>query len=102
MKINRLQYYQMIYLFIVISLSGETASVVEYAQQLHANQIPLISLTRLKSNSLSRLATESLYVTICNMPYACGAEKTYESMLGFFLLVEIWFLSYSQFLSEQE
>ena len=89
-------------LFIVISLSGETASVVEYAQQLHANQIPLISLTRLKSNSLSRLATESLYVTICNMPYACGAEKTYESMLGFFLLVEIWFLSYSQFLSEQE
>lgn len=89
-------------LFIIISLSGETASVVEYAQQLHTHQIPVISMTRLRSNSLSRLATESLYVTICKMPCANREGEDYESMLGFFLLVEIWFLSYSQFLSEQE
>ena len=93
---------QMDDLFIVISLSGETEHVVEFAEQLHARSIPLISVTRLRSNTLSRLATESLYVTICKLPYACGSQQDYESMLGFFLLVEIWFLSYSQFLAEHD
>lgn len=89
-------------LVIMISLSGETEHVVEFAQRLHARSIPLISLTRLKSNTLSRLATESLYVTICKLPYVYAQQRGHESMLGFFLLVEVWFLSYSQFLAEQD
>ena len=89
-------------LFIVVSLSGETDHVVEFAERLHTRSIPLISVTRLKSNTLSRLATESLYVTVCKLPYAYAEQRDYESMMGFFLLVEVWFLSYSQFLAEQE
>lgn len=89
-------------LFIIISLSGETEHVVDYAQRLRARGVPMISITRLKSNSLSRLATESMYVTVCNLPTANKEYVTYESMLGFFLLVEVWFLSYTQFLDEQD
>ena len=39
-------------LFIIVSLTGESERVVEFAQKLHAQGIPLISFTHLKSNKL--------------------------------------------------
>jgi RpiR family glv operon transcriptional regulator len=31
-----------------------------------------------------------------------ASKRPYESTLAFFLLVEIWFVSYTQFLAEQD
>ncbi|BAL83614.1 putative RpiR family transcriptional regulator [Selenomonas ruminantium subsp. lactilytica TAM6421] len=87
-------------LFIIISLSGEGEQVVDFAKTLHVKGVPLISMTRLQSNPLARLSTENLYVTPRELPAALG--QPYESMLAFFLLVEIWFISYTQFLAEQD
>ena len=87
-------------LFIIISLSGESDRVVDFAQTLHTKGVPLISMTRLQSNSLANLSTENLYVTPRALPVA--SKRPYESTLAFFLLVEIWFVSYTQFLAEQD
>lgn len=48
-------------LFIIISLSGESKKVVDVAQKLYLQKIPIISLTKLKSNTLATLSTENIY-----------------------------------------
>lgn len=84
---------------IIISLSGESKNVVELAKKLHLQRIPIISLTQLKSNTLATLSTENIYVTPIDLPATVDFE--YKSMLGFFLAVEMWFVSYSQYCAEQ-
>ena len=86
-------------LFIIVSLSGESDRVVECGRQLHLSGIPFLSVTRFKSNTLSRLSTENLYVTPMELP--AELDIKYESMIGFFLMVEIWFVSYTRYCSEQ-
>lgn len=86
-------------LFIIISLSGESKKVVDVAQKLYLQKIPIISLTKLKSNTLATLSTENIYVTPIDLPATVDFE--YKSMLGFFLAVEMWFVSYSQYCAEQ-
>lgn len=86
-------------LIIIVSLSGESSHVIPFAQELNTQGIPFISMTRLKSNTLARLSTEHLYVTPHVLP--AHIDLPYESMLGFFLLSEIWFVSYTRYLSEQ-
>lgn len=85
--------------FIIISLSGESPEVVEFAQKLHLYKVPMVSLTRLKSNTLATLSTENIYVTPIELPATLGIE--YKSMIGFFLVVEMWFVSYSRYILEQ-
>lgn len=85
--------------FIIISLSGESKKVVDVAQKLYLQKIPIISLTKLKSNTLATLSTENIYVTPIDLPATVDFE--YKSMLGFFLAVEMWFVSYSQYCAEQ-
>lgn len=53
----------------------------------------IISLT------LATLSTENIYVTPIDLPATVDFE--YKSMLGFFLAVEMWFVSYSQYCAEQ-
>ncbi|WP_196593863.1 MurR/RpiR family transcriptional regulator [Pectinatus sottacetonis] len=86
-------------LFIIISLSGESAHVVEFARKLHMYGVPFISMTRLKSNTLASLSAEHLYITPIALPTA--VDDNYESMLMFFLVVEIWYVTYSRYLMEQ-
>lgn len=86
-------------LFIVISLSGESVRVTSVAEQLHLHGIPIISMTRLKSNTLSRFSTENIYITPIVLPTALDRQN--ESMLMFFFLVEVWFVSYCRYVSEQ-
>lgn len=74
-------------------------NVVELAKKLHLQRIPIISLTQLKSNTLATLSTENIYVTPIDLPATVDFE--YKSMLGFFLAVEMWFVSYSQYCAEQ-
>ncbi len=86
-------------LFIIVSLSGESPAVVSLARKLHIAELPLISITRLKSNTLASLSTENIYITPVPMPTAVAPD--YESVLMFFLIVEIWFVSYTHYSSQQ-
>lgn len=86
-------------LFIIVSLSGESPHVVDLARKLHLARLPFISITRLKSNTLASLSTENIYITPVSMPTAFAPD--YESVLMFFLIVEIWFVSYTHYASQQ-
>lgn len=83
-------------LVIMVSLSGETPLAVEFAQKLQLKDVPLISITRLHDNTLAGLSTENLYVTPATFQlYEADEDKTsYQSMLPYFLLIEIWYVKY--------
>lgn len=87
-------------LVILVSLSGESPQVVEIAETLRLKQIPVISITRLKDNALAALSEENIYIT----PFPVSLymeEQVYESLIMYFLVVEIWFLQYNRYKKEQ-
>ena len=85
----------MIYL-LIISLSGESKKCYRCCTKTFIyKKIPIISLTQLESNTLATLSTGNIYITPVRLPATVDFE--YKSMLGFFLAVEIWFVSYSQY-----
>ncbi|SHE31044.1 MurR/RpiR family transcriptional regulator [Alkalibacter saccharofermentans] len=50
-------------LFIIVSLDGESQQVIKMARELKLREIPFISITRLKDNTLASLSTEKIYIT---------------------------------------
>lgn len=82
-------------LFIIVSLSGETKSVIEIAEKLHMYKIPIISIVKLKDTSLAQLSDENIYVKPLVLP--TGLTTEYTSMAGFFLMIELWFISYTKY-----
>jgi RpiR family glv operon transcriptional regulator len=89
-------------LVIMVSLSGETPLAVEFAQKLQLKEVPLISITQLRDNTLASLSTENLYV----MPaffqlYEEEDRPQYQSMMPYFLLIEIWYVKYKMFRQEK-
>lgn len=89
-------------LFIIVSLSGESAQVVEMAHKLQMRGIPVISITRLKDNTLAELSTENIYITPVPFPLASRAiDQPYESLLMYFIAVELWFVQYHRYQKEQ-
>lgn len=85
-------------LFIIVSLSGESAQVVEMAKKLQLLGVPVISMTRLKDNTLAGLSTENIYITPVPFPlYIAASDQPYESLLMYFIAVEIWFVQYHRY-----
>lgn len=83
-------------LVILVSLSGESSQVVEIARTLRLKEIPVISVTRLKDNTLAALSTENIYIT--PFPFSLYLEdQAYESLIMYFLVVEIWYLQYHRY-----
>lgn len=82
-------------LFIIVSLSGETKSVIDIAQRLHMYKIPLISIVRLKNTPLAQLSDENIYIKPLILP--TGLATKYTSMAGFFVMAELWFISYTKY-----
>lgn len=84
-------------LVIMISLSGESDTVVELAKALRMNRVPLVSITRLTSNSLASVCEENLYINSVRLPVKYHIE--YESSTPYFILIEYLYLSYQNYLS---
>ena len=89
-------------LVIIVSLSGETPLAVEFAQQLQLKEVPLISITQLRDNTLASLSTENLYVTPAVFQlYEEVDRPQFQSMMPYFLLIEIWYVKYKMFRQER-
>lgn len=84
-------------LFIIVSLSGESPQVVEMARKLKLVGVPIISITRLKDNTLASLSTENIYITPVPFLVYLPTDRPYESLLMYFILVEIWFVQYYRY-----
>ena len=88
-------------LVIIVSLSGETPLAVEFAELLQMREIPLISITRLHDNTLASLSTVNLYVSPAVFHiYEDAEHPQFESMMPYFLLVEIWYVKYKLYLQK--
>ena len=87
-------------LVVVISLSGESDMVVELAKALRVSNVPAVSITRLKSNTLASLCEENLYINSIRIPVTYDME--YETSSPYFILIEYLYLSYQNYLAEKK
>ncbi len=87
-------------LLILISLSGESSLVVNFARQLRLLDVPFISITKLHENTLASLSTVNLYVSPAKFQiYETSGEHTaFQSMMPYFMLVEVWYVKYRMYL----
>lgn len=79
-------------LVIIVSLSGESRHVTNFAQSLKMKGIPIISMTKMKNNTLAQMSTESLYI---NTSYVGTSHiANYETTTLFFMTVEMLLIKY--------
>lgn len=86
-------------LIIIISLSGNTPSMLPYAKRIAAKNIPLMSITDLKSNELAPLTTFRMYAFAHSQKSNFSLEITTFST--FFIMIEALFRSYLDYLEEK-
>lgn len=89
--------------FIFVSLSGETPRVTEFARALQLLDVPFISITKLHDNTLAGLSTVNLYVSPASFQLydESDTRPAFQSMIPYFLLVEIWYVKYRLYLQAQ-
>ncbi|WP_297134771.1 MurR/RpiR family transcriptional regulator [Terrisporobacter sp.] len=83
-------------LFIIISVSGENQFIIDFASKLKVRNIPIISITRLKENTLSQISDYNLYISSVTFPKPINGTM-YESVTSYFILIEILFLKYIEY-----
>lgn len=75
-------------LFVLISLSGETAKILETAKIVKSRQAKIISITSFTHNSLAKLSDINLYVASDSFD---TSDNDDNSRIGIFILIEILF-----------
>ncbi|MDR1656825.1 MAG: MurR/RpiR family transcriptional regulator [Deltaproteobacteria bacterium] len=81
---------------IIISLTGESESGVQFAKALKLRGVDLISITKFKNNTLARLSDHNLYVNTSNVDSVFS--QGYETTAHFFIAVEMLLLKYLRYL----
>ena len=84
----------------LISLSGEADYMIRLAKRLGVKGVFLVSVTRMSNNTLASCCTENLYIESVHMEI--GDYGDYESSTPYFILMELFYLAYQNFLSERE
>lgn len=87
-------------LVIMLSVSGETESTVELARALKVRGIPLVSITLQKENTLSQLCDIRLYIGSVEFDEQ-ERDIYYRPTAAFFLLVELLFLKYVEYIKQK-
>lgn len=83
-------------LVILISLSGESGNVVELAKKMKLLNVKVISITKLKDNTLASLSDENIYITTSTVNLN-NDYTTYESTVILRIMVEMLFVNYSTY-----
>lgn len=86
-------------LMIIVSLSGESNHVIEFAKLMHMKKIPFISMTRMKNNTLAKMSAKNLYINTSNVGTMQIAN--YETTSMFFVTVEMLLLKYLVYLEKR-
>lgn len=86
-------------LVIIVSLSGESKHVVDFAKLLRLKGIRTLSMTRMKNNTLAGLCTESLYINTANVD--TRYIENYETTSLFFMTVEMLLVKYMVYQEER-
>lgn len=81
-------------LVIMISLSGESDKIVQLAQRMKLHNIKVLSITKLRQNSLARLSDENIYISTTQVPVGPNFGE-FEVTTIFYILIEILFIRFS-------
>lgn len=81
-------------LVILISLNGESSKVVELAKKMNLHNVKILSITKLKDNTLASLSNENIYITTSEVDFDSN-YRTFESTSILYVLAEVLFVSYS-------
>lgn len=88
-------------LCILISVSGENEDLLEIAKELKLKNVTILSITRLKENSLAQISDLNLYITTAIIDDFPSKTK-YESVTAYFILIEILFMKYMEYKEQQK
>lgn len=77
---------------LIISLSGESLHVTNFVKLMKMRQVPVISITLLKENTLAHMSDESLFIDTVAADSQFHVE--YKSMAGFFILIDLLSIKY--------
>ena len=78
---------------IIISLNGESDTVIDLAKKLKMKNVPVISITKFKNNTLASLSTESLYFS--TLDYQLPDNGRLLGLLSLmFVFSEIFYIKY--------
>lgn len=80
---------------IIISLSGDTPTLIPKVQKLVAKGVPFISITNMKNNTLAQMTPHNLYATTTAIPTSSGID--YTSLASFFIVGEVLASKYLEF-----
>lgn len=83
-------------LAVIISVSGESQPVLDFAKTLKVRDVPFISITKRNENTLARMSNHNLYVTTETFRLFYGGID-YETVTSYFMLVELLFLKYIEY-----
>lgn len=83
-------------LIIMVSMTGENARLIALAKMAKSVGVKTISITRLRSNSLSMLVNEPIYVFLGDFPIVM--DLPYTSPVMFFAITELLFTNYYNYL----
>ena len=86
-------------LVFIISYSGESQSMIEFARQLKISNVSIVSITANKNNSLTHIADDCLYVDAGNVDNPLGAR--FESLVSYYILIDYMSVSYMQYCEDK-
>ena len=87
---------------IMISLNGESDLTIEFARKMKLKDIPIISITKSKHNTLASLSDENVYFSTTNLKLPGEHGRKFESTTAFFILCEIFYIRYQEYKAEKE
>lgn len=88
-------------LFFMVSVSGENEVILDLTKKLKIKNVPIVSITCLRDNSLSHLADYNLYTSDTKVQ-CIFLDDGYVSLTTYFILMEILFLKFEQYRHKKE
>lgn len=88
-------------LVIIISISGESKDILDFARELKVQHVTMVSITKRKKNTLAQLSDERLYIPTTILEQK-NCKDGYESVTAYFMLVEVLFLRYLDYVEGKE
>lgn len=87
-------------LFVIISLSGETAEGIKVLKSIESTEINTLSITRFQNNTIARMCKDNLYVSTKMLQGF--KDISYELTAAFYVLLDILFVNYLEYVRGRE
>ena len=84
-------------LVLIISVSGEADPAIDFAKKVRIKGTPIISITKQKKNPLAEISNYNLYISTTIVEQNMYKGR-YESMTSYYILAEMLFLRYLEYL----